>query len=197
MTVWELTCLEKINLAAREILAAQEIKAHEKWQKCPVQTVARNAKYLLSQPRAGLYTAETASRNTGNPGSNLIIFFIFCDRFITLFNLRRLRVGLSQVLTMPVSQTDPAQRRKITDTGKRLPHCGWLKIPAPGKTLVSGSCAGRWASSHMHQRDQLQQPAAGGSQEFAMHYSLLFSCHLQRGETQWYWELRTGAEKNL
>ena len=93
MTVWELTCLEKINLAAREILAAQEIKAHEKWQKCPVQTVGRNAKYLLSQPRAGLYTAETASRNTGNPGSNLINFFIFCDRFVIIFTLRRSRVG--------------------------------------------------------------------------------------------------------
>jgi hypothetical protein len=55
--------------------------------------VGRNAKYPLSQPRAGLYTAGTASRNTGNPGSNFINFFPFHLVFNCAFFPLRIRVG--------------------------------------------------------------------------------------------------------
>jgi len=185
MTVWELTCLEKINLAAREILAAQEIKAHEKWQKYPVQTVGRNAKYLLSQPRAGLYTAETASRNTGNPGSNLINFFIFCDRFVILFYLKTVSCRfLYRCEWFHQYHKDPVQHRKITATGRGLPQHGRTEILAQDKISVSVSCAGRWASRRMHQRGQMPQPAAASFQVSARHCSLLSSYHLQRRETQ-------------
>jgi len=39
--------------------------------------VEKNAKSPSSQQRAGLSIAETASRNTGNPGTNLIKFSPF------------------------------------------------------------------------------------------------------------------------
>ena len=71
----------------------------------------KNAKSPSSQLKAGQSTAETASRNTGNPGINLIIFLPFYGLYYRMNPLAKTllkkkeasSLWLTYACTMPIS----------------------------------------------------------------------------------------------
>ena len=67
-------CSRKLCQISDPKREAREISAgHVRWQKSPVPIAKQNAKYPLSQRKAGRYTAGIASQNTGNPGFEVIL----------------------------------------------------------------------------------------------------------------------------